>query len=70
MPHSRDACDGARRVPLPLVVDDLCQHVDTLAAACCAAALARHLRSEAGCTTRALLASSHASIAGGCSQIS
>ena len=28
----------------PLVLDDFCQHLDTLSAACCAAALARQLR--------------------------
>ena len=59
----------ARRLKLaaaahhPIVVDDFCDHLDPLSAACTAASLARHLCSEAGRTTRAILASSHAGIA-------
>ncbi|KAL3912493.1 MAG: hypothetical protein SGPRY_008320 [Prymnesium sp.] len=40
-----------------LCVDNFCDHLDPLSAACCAASLARHLRKEG---TTALLASCHA----------
>lgn len=42
-------------------MDDFCDHLDPLSAACCAASLGRHLRHE-GRTTRAVLACSHARI--------
>ena len=42
----------------PLVVDSFCDHLDPLSAACCSAALARHLRGP-GAATRAVLASCH-----------
>lgn len=52
----------AHRQHVPLVVDDMCQHLDPVTARCCSATLRRHLNG-AGSHIVAYLASSHADIA-------
>lgn len=48
---------------IPLAIDNFCDHLDPLSASCCAASLARYLRSDGGRATQAVLASCHERVA-------